>query len=203
MQKACAALRGIKRTLGFVPTMGALHDGHASLIRRARKECGAVAVSIFVNPKQFGPNEDLSRYPRPFKDDAALCRREGVDLLFHPTPEGMYPPGFSTLVRVAGVSEPFEGRRRPGHFDGVATVVLRLLTLVGPDRAYFGEKDWQQLQVVKRLAEDVGGPWKIVGCPTVRETDGLALSSRNRFLSPEERALAPALRRALSEAKSR
>ncbi|MBI5631086.1 MAG: pantoate--beta-alanine ligase [Elusimicrobia bacterium] len=184
-------------SVGFVPTMGALHRGHASLIKRARKENLKIAVSIFVNPAQFGPREDFSRYPRPFAEDSRLCAGLGVDALYHPDAAGMYPEGYATCVEVAGLSDILCGAFRPGHFRGVATVVLKLLEMVSPSKAYFGEKDYQQLIIVKRMARDLNLPCRIVGCPTVREADGLALSSRNKYLSPEERRLAPALYAAL------
>lgn len=187
--------RGLK--VGLVPTMGALHEGHASLVRRAARECGRVAVSIFVNPTQFGPNEDFSRYPRTFAADKALCRAAGAHAIYHPSPEAMYPEGFSTTVSVKGVSEGLCGAFRPGHFAGVATVVLKLLNAAAPDRAYFGEKDYQQLAVIRRMAADLDLPCAIVGCPIVREKDGLALSSRNRYLSAEERRQAVKLSAAL------
>lgn len=185
------------RSVGLVPTMGALHAGHLSLIHRARAECDFVAVSLFVNPTQFGPKEDLARYPRDFPGDLAAAREAGADLLFAPPVEEMYPPGDCTAVEVAGPARGFEGASRPGHFRGVATVVAKLFLMALPDRAYFGEKDYQQLQVVRRMVRDLSFPLEVVACPTVREADGLALSSRNRYLSPEERAAAPALRRAL------
>lgn len=205
MRQACAKARRARRTVGFVPTMGALHEGHAALIRRAREENGFAAVSIFVNPTQFAPHEDLSRYPRPFEADAALCRSLGVDALYHPSVEQIYPSGFASYVKVEGLSGLHEGRFRPDHFRGVATVVLKLLETVRPDRAYFGEKDYQQLAIVRRMVSDLDVDVAIVGCPTVRERDGLALSSRNRYLSPEQRANAPllyeALRRGAAAAK--
>ncbi|WP_234009221.1 pantoate--beta-alanine ligase [Deinococcus sp. NW-56] len=182
--------------------MGYLHEGHAELIRRARAECDVVAVSVFVNPTQFGPNEDLSRYPRDLERDLALAGGAGADVLFHPEAGAMYPPGHATTVRVEGVSGPLEGESRPGHFDGVATVVLKLLNLVGPGRAYFGEKDWQQLAVVRRMVRDLSVPVEIVGVPTVREVSGLALSSRNSYLTPEERERASVLSRALRAVQS-
>jgi pantoate--beta-alanine ligase len=170
-------------------------------MRRARAECGYVAASIFVNPTQFGPTEDLARYPRDLPRDEALCRREGVDLLFVPAASEMYPPGFQTSVRVAEVSGPLCGTFRPGHFEGVATVVLKLFHVVGPDRAYFGEKDYQQLQVIRRMVRDLDLDVEVVGVPTVREDDGLAMSSRNAYLSPEERGRALSLSRALAAAE--
>ncbi|MBM4020333.1 MAG: pantoate--beta-alanine ligase [Planctomycetes bacterium] len=198
-QAAEARRRGLR--IGLVPTMGALHEGHASLIRAARAECGWVAVSIFVNPTQFGPGEDFARYPRPLEADAALCRREGIDLVFAPSAAEMYPAGFATAVRVAGLSEKMCGAFRPGHFDGVCTVVAKLFALVQPDAAYFGEKDAQQLAIVRRMAADLNLPVEVRGCPTVREPDGLAMSSRNAYLSPGERRQALALPAALAEAR--
>lgn len=199
VRRQSAAWRRAGESVGFVPTMGALHAAHMSLVARARRENDRVVVSIFVNPAQFGPKEDLSRYPRPFAEDAALCRRAGVDALYHPSAGAMYPAGFRTWAEVAGLSEVHCGASRPGHFRGVATVVLKLLNQVAPDRLYLGEKDFQQLTVVRRLAADLDLPVKVVGCPLVRAEDGLALSSRNRYLTPEERAAAPALHRALEE----
>lgn len=183
--------------VGFVPTMGYLHEGHAALIRRARAECDVVAVSVFVNPKQFGANEDLSRYPRDLTRDLEVAGAAGADLLFHPTAAEMYPDGHATTISVGGVSGPPEGHSRPGHFDGVATVVLKLLNIVRPARAYFGEKDWQQLAVVRRMVRDLNVPVEIVGVPTVRAASGLALSSRNSYLTPGERERATVLSRAL------
>ena len=193
---ATARTRGAK--IALVPTMGFLHEGHLSLIRVAREAgAGYVAVSIFVNPRQFGPSEDFSRYPRDEARDRELLEGEGVDLLFLPPVEVMYPPGASTTVHVAGVSEPLEGERRPGHFDGVATVVLKLFDVVQPDLAAFGRKDAQQCAVIERMVRDLDVPVRLVWGETVRERDGLALSSRNSYLSPEEREKAPALHRAL------
>lgn len=185
------------RLIGFVPTMGALHSAHASLIARARRECGRVIVSVFVNPMQFGPREDFARYPRPFARDAALCGREGADALYRPKAAAMYPDAFDTQVSVGSLSKPLCGRLRPGHFQGVATVVLKLLAQTRPDRLYLGEKDFQQLAVLRRMAKDLDLPVRIVACSTKREKDGLAISSRNRYLSPQERRKAPALFRAL------
>ncbi|WP_291429627.1 pantoate--beta-alanine ligase [Deinococcus sp.] len=192
-----AALRG--QAVAFVPTMGALHEGHATLIREARSAVpgGRVVVSVFVNPLQFGPHEDLSRYPRDLEGDRRLAGAAGADLLFHPDVPTMYPDGFSTSVSVSGISEPLDGASRPGHFTGVATVVLKLLNLVRPDAAFFGEKDWQQLAVVRRMVRDLNLNVDVRGVPTVRETSGLALSSRNAYLSPEQRAQAAVLSRAL------
>ena len=186
--------------------MGALHEGHAALIRRAKRlatnkssggKRGGVVVSIFVNPKQFGPKEDLSKYPRPFAEDLALCKREGVDLLFHPAPAEMYSTDSSVAVTESSLSLGLCGASRPGHFDGVCTVVSMLFNSVRPDIAVFGEKDWQQLAVIRRMVRDLKVPVKIVGHPTVREEDGLALSSRNRLLSPEARRVAPRIYQAL------
>lgn len=187
----------------FVPTMGALHAGHAALIRRARRlagKDGAVAVSIFVNPTQFGPNEDLSRYPRPLRADEALCRSEGVDLLFRPDVREIYASDVSVAVSEKSLSLRFEGAERPGHFDGVCTVVAMLFQIIRPDIAVFGEKDWQQLAVVRRMVRDLKFPIRIVGHPIVREEDGLALSSRNRFLPPDARMMAPRIFQALTAA---
>lgn len=190
------ALRNAGR-VGLVPTMGYLHEGHATLIRQARAECDVVVVSVFVNPRQFGQGEDLGRYPRDLERDLAVAGAAGADLLFHPDVGAMYPPGYATAVSVSGVSGPPEGTSRPGHFDGVATVVLKLLNLVRPDRAYFGEKDWQQLAVVRRMVRDLNVPVEVVGVPTIREASGLALSSRNSYLTPEQRERAVILFRAL------
>jgi pantoate--beta-alanine ligase len=188
-------------TLGLVPTMGFLHAGHLSLVEAARRECNRVVVSIFVNPTQFGPTEDYARYPRDPERDRRLLEDAGVDLVFAPTAEEMYPPGAETVVDVGSVAEPLEGERRPGHFRGVATVVLKLLGTVTPDRAWFGEKDAQQLAVIRRLVADLDVPVEIRGGPIVREPDGLALSSRNAYLSAEERKAAPVLFRALAAAE--
>jgi pantoate--beta-alanine ligase len=185
------------RTVGFVPTMGYLHDGHASLMRAARAETGLVTASVFVNPLQFGPGEDLEAYPRDLDRDTALAAEAGVDLLFAPAAEEMYPTPVLTTVSVAGVSAPLEGASRPTHFAGVATVVAKLFSIVGPCRAYFGAKDWQQVAVVRRMARDLSMPVEVVACPTLREPDGLAMSSRNVYLSPDERAAAPVVYRAL------
>jgi pantoate--beta-alanine ligase len=187
-------------SIGLVPTMGALHAGHEQLIKTARAECRVLVASIFVNPLQFGPSEDYTRYPRPLSEDLAICERDGVDLAFTPTVDEMYPQPQLTVVDVARLSEHLCGKFRPGHFRGVATVVLKLLNIVRPDRAYFGEKDMQQLMIIRRMTADLNLPIEIVGVPTVREPDGLALSSRNKYLSPEERKAAPSLHRALSEA---
>lgn len=185
--------------LGFVPTMGFLHEGHASLMRAARSGSDLVVASIFVNPLQFAADEDLDDYPSDLAGDAALAGANGVDVLFVPTRREMYPEPVSTTVSVGEVSLPLEGLSRPTHFDGVATVVTKLFAIVGPCRSYFGEKDFQQLAVVRRLVRDLSIPVEVVGCPTVREADGVAMSSRNTYLSPEERAAAPVLHRALQE----
>jgi len=191
-----ALVRGWKaegHVVGVVPTMGALHDGHLSLARRAKAECGRVITTIFVNPKQFNNPDDLKKYPRTEDADAALLRWVGVEAVFAPAPEEVYPGGFVTNVSVGGVSQPLEGASRPGHFDGVATVVSKLFGMTQADRAYFGQKDWQQLQVVQRLVADLNMAVTVVGCETVRDPDGLAMSSRNVRLSAEGRRKAPAL----------
>lgn len=191
----------VSGTLGFVPTMGALHDGHLSLVRRARRECPGVAVSVFVNRAQFGPREDFQSYPRDLSRDLALLTAERVDVVFTPAEPLIYPEGFATWISVGRLSERWEGASRPGHFRGVATVVLKLLNLVRPDRAYFGEKDYQQLRVVERMVRDLGVPTAIVACPIIREPDGLAMSSRNAYFSPLERRAATVLWRALTAAR--
>jgi pantoate--beta-alanine ligase len=197
-RKALDAERAAGKTIGLVPTMGALHAGHASLIEAARATCDVVALTVFVNPLQFGPNEDLTKYPRPFEADVALATDHGAEYILHPSVEEMYGPrGVLTTVHVAEVTEGMEGAVRPGHFDGVATVVAKLFNAAGPCRAFFGEKDYQQLQVVRQLVVDLSFPVEIVPCPIVREADGLALSSRNVYLSPEDRAAATVLYRAL------
>ena len=189
--------------IGLVPTMGALHAGHENLIETARRECRTIVVSIFVNPIQFGPGEDYSQYPRTLERDLEACARRGADLVFVPSVEEMYPLPQLTFVEVTGISEHLCGKFRPGHFRGVATVVLKLLNIVQPQRAYFGEKDMQQLQVIRRMVLDLNVPVTIVGVPTVRDPDGLALSSRNKYLSEEERRAAPALYQALQAAARR
>lgn len=199
-----AALVGRGR-VGLVPTMGYLHEGHATLIRRARAECDVVVVSVFVNPMQFGPAEDLAKYPRDLERDLGVAGAAGADFVFHPDASAMYPAGFSTRVEVSGVSEPLDGAARPGHFTGVATVVLKLLNVVQPERAYFGEKDWQQLAVIRRLVADLNVPVQVVGVPTVRAEQGaagLALSSRNTYLSDAQRERATVLSRALRAAQA-
>jgi pantoate--beta-alanine ligase len=184
-------------SVGFVPTMGALHAGHRTLIERAVAECDRTAVSVFVNPLQFGANEDLSRYPRTLDADSQMASQVGADLVFAPSVNEMYPQPVWTSIRVGHITDPLEGANRPGHFDGVATVVHKLFNIIGACTAYFGEKDWQQLATIRRMVADLSIPVDIIGCPTVRERDGLALSSRNVFLDPEQRHEAVALSRAL------
>lgn len=191
------AARADGRTVGFVPTMGYLHEGHRSLMVRARDECDVVAVSIFVNPLQFAANEDLAQYPRDLPRDVALCEGAGVDVVLAPPVEEMYPEPVRTAVAVPDLAATMEGASRPTHFSGVATVVAKLFNLAGPCRAYFGEKDFQQLAIVRRMAFDLSFPVEVVGCAIVRDVDGLALSSRNVYLTAEERAAAPVLHRAL------
>lgn len=199
MQIFCLDARMEGRTVGFVPTMGAFHEGHLSLMRRARERCDVVVVSLFVNPAQFGPAEDLSAYPRDLERDLEMAESAGVDALFTPTPEAMYGPGDATVVEVPLLSNRLCGLHRPGHFRGVSTVVAKLLALSLPHEAYFGQKDWQQLAIIRRMTVDLRFPTKIVGLPTVREPDGLAMSSRNVYLTPEERAQAPALHAGLRQ----
>lgn len=187
--------------VGFVPTMGYLHDGHISLAKRARADCASVIASIFVNPTQFAPTEDLDRYPRDLPRDLALLETAGIDLVWTPTPEIMYPAGFQTWVTVEGLSVPLEGAQRPAHFRGVTTVVAKLFNAVQPQRAYFGQKDAQQAAVIRRMVKDLDFPVEIIICPTVREADGLAMSSRNTFLAPDERKAATILFHALTAAK--
>jgi pantoate--beta-alanine ligase len=201
LRRHVAEARRRRQSVGLVPTMGALHEGHASLIRAARAGNDFVAVSVFVNPTQFGAHEDLDRYPRPFADDLRVCGECGVDLVFHPAPEVMYPAGYRTFVEVTGLQDVLEGAARPGHFRGVATVVLKLFNQVQPDRAYFGQKDAQQARIIQQMVRDLDVPVEVVVCPTVREPDGLALSSRNRYLDPDQRARATALRGALDAAE--
>ncbi|SHF49863.1 pantoate--beta-alanine ligase [Desulforamulus putei] len=195
------SVRSEGKTVGLVPTMGYLHQGHLSLMHEAKRRCDVVVVSIFVNPTQFGPNEDYQTYPRDLQRDAGLAAEAGVDAVFAPEVAEMYPPGFSTFVDVAGVSEPLCGASRPGHFRGVATVVTKLFNIVRPDMAFFGQKDFQQVLVIKRLVEDLNMDVRIVDLPIVREADGLALSSRNVYLSEEERKAALVLSRSLSLAR--
>jgi len=192
----------LPRPLGLVPTMGFLHEGHLALVRRARAECAAVGVSIFVNPAQFGPQEDLARYPRDLDRDLRMLEKAGTDVVWAPEAGEVYPPGYQTYVTVEEVSLPLEGAARPGHFRGVATVVAKLFNAFTPDRAYFGRKDAQQVAVIRRMACDLNFPLEIVVCPTVRERDGLAMSSRNTYLNPQERRAAAVLYRALSAAKA-
>ena len=200
MQEQAIAWRHAGDDIGFVPTMGALHAGHDSLVARARKENQRVIASVFVNPAQFGPNEDFNAYPRPFEADQARLEALGVDAIFHPPVDQIYPPAFKTHVDPGPLAEVLEGKIRPGHFAGVLTVVLKLFNLTQPKRAYFGQKDFQQLVLVRQLVRDFGLPIRIVACPTVREPDGLALSSRNAYLNPAQRAAAPAISMALDAA---
>ncbi len=197
MRSACRALRQPGKTLGLVPTMGALHEGHLSLVRAAKFTCDSVAASIFVNPAQFGPNEDLDKYPRTFDADCAMLEKEGVDLVFAPGVAEMYPAGASTWITVEGVSDRLDGASRPGHFRGVATVVAKLFHIVAPSHAFFGQKDAAQLAVLRKMVRDLNFDLEIVACPIVREPDGLAMSSRNRYLSAEQRLQATVLSRAL------
>jgi len=200
---AVAAARAAGQTIGLVPTMGALHEGHASLIRVAKHRCPFVVVSIFVNPAQFGPQEDLSRYPRTLSEDLALCEREGATLIFAPEPSEIYPEGFRTYVEVHELQDVLEGASRPGHFRGVATVVLKLFNILQPDRAYFGQKDAQQARIIRQMVRDLDVPVRVIVAPTVREPDGLALSSRNRYLEPVQRQEAVALSQALAAVQRR
>ena len=201
MKQVGRQARAEGRLTGLVPTMGALHAGHLSLVRAARAECQPVIASIFVNPAQFGPSEDFQKYPRSFQDDAKLLEDAGVEYLFAPEGAEIYPPGFRTWVNVEGLSERLEGRVRPGHFRGVATVVLKLLEIVQPGKAYFGRKDAQQARIIRQMARDLHLDTEIVVCPIVREPDGLALSSRNAYLKPHERRAAVILCRALEAAR--
>ncbi len=201
MKETVRQARAENHVVALVPTMGALHEGHLSLIRRARVDCSRVYASIFLNPTQFGPNEDLSKYPRTFERDVEQLTDAGVDILFAPDAKEMYPPEFRSYVNIEGLSERLEGRSRPGHFRGVATVVLKLFEIVQPQIAYFGRKDAQQVRILQQMATDLNLNVEIVVCPIVREPDGLALSSRNTYLNPEERRAAAALHRALDETR--
>ena len=196
---ACRDARASRKRLGLVPTMGALHEGHLSLVRAANAQCDAVAVSIFVNPTQFGPTEDLSKYPRQFDRDRQLLEKEGIEILFAPSVDEIYPDGAVTWVLVEGLSEKLDGRSRPGHFRGVTTIVAKLFHIIEPDAAFFGQKDAAQLAVVRRMVRDLDFPVEIVACPIVRESDGLAMSSRNAYLNREERDRALVLRRSLQQ----
>ncbi len=198
-----AALAAAPRPIGLVPTMGWLHEGHRSLMTRARAENATTVVTIFVNPRQFNAPDDFGQYPRNEARDVATCAEQGIDLVWAPPVDEVYPPGFDTTVSVGRIAVPLEGDARPGHFDGVATVVAILFALVAADRAYFGQKDAQQVMVIDRMARDLALPTEVVRCPTVREPDGLAMSSRNVHLTPEERAAAPVLHRALVAARER
>jgi pantoate--beta-alanine ligase len=197
----CRAERSSGKRLGFIPTMGALHEGHLSLVRAAKVSCDVVAASIFVNPTQFGINEDLTKYPRNFERDRALLEKEGVELLFAPSVEEMYPAGAVTWITVEGLSDKLDGRSRPGHFRGVTTVVGKLFHIVEPNAAFFGQKDAAQVAVIRRMVRDLNFPVEIVACPIVREADGLALSSRNVYLDPQQRRQALVLHRSLMRVK--
>ncbi len=197
MKAVCREITRSGRTLGFVPTMGALHEGHASLVRASKAQCQATVVSIFVNPLQFGPTEDLDKYPRTMERDSKLLQELGVDVLYAPTAGEMYPPGATTYVEVSGISDRLDGASRPGHFRGVATVVAKLFEIVRPDRAFFGQKDAAQVAVLRRMVRDLDMDVEVVVCPIVREKDGLAMSSRNAYLNPTERKQALVLNRAL------
>jgi pantoate--beta-alanine ligase len=202
MRAACRAARRAGKRLGFVPTMGALHEGHLSLVRAACASCDFVAASIFVNPTQFGPNEDLAKYPRTFERDRELLEKEGIELLFAPSVEEMYPPGAMTWVTVEELSGKLDGRSRPGHFRGVTTVVAKLFHIIEPDGAFFGQKDAAQVAIVRRMVRDLHLPVEIVACPIVRETDGLAMSSRNAYLDPRQHQQALVLSRSLKRVKN-
>lgn len=195
------ALADAPRPVGLIPTMGWLHEGHRALMQRARADDATTVATIFVNPRQFSSSADFTQYPRDTEQDLAICEAEGVDIVWLPEVEEVYPPGFDTTVSVGAVAEPLEGAARPGHFDGVATVVATLFALVGAEHAYFGQKDAQQVMVITRMASDLALPTRVIPCPTVREPDGLALSSRNVHLTPAERAAAPVLQRALAAAR--
>jgi pantoate--beta-alanine ligase len=199
MRAASRSQRNAGKRLGLVPTMGALHEGHLSLMRAARSQCDLVAASLFVNPLQFGPGEDLAKYPRDFEGDRVLLEKEGVDFLFAPGVEEMYPPGAVTYVTVEGLSDKLDGQSRPGHFRGVTTVVSKLFHIVEPDVAFFGQKDAAQVAIIRRMVRDLNFPVQIVTCPIVREADGLAMSSRNAYLDPPQRTSAAVLYRSLIE----
>ena len=201
LRRSVATARLAGQRIGCVPTMGALHAGHTSLMDQARQECDFVIATLFVNPTQFGPQEDLHKYPRPFESDREKCRSAGVDLLFRPDADAMYPSGFATFVDVEGLTTNFEGAVRPWHFRGVTTIVTKLLNLTQPDNAYFGQKDFQQQAIIRRMCRDLDIPTEIVTCPTVRDPDGLALSSRNAYLSLTERTSGLSLYRALCLAR--
>lgn len=201
MKELSVVLKQKGHSVGLVPTMGSLHEGHLSLVRKAKKDCGRVVVSIFVNPAQFGPKEDLQKYPRDFARDVSLLSAEGVDAVFYPKADEMYPQGYRTYINVDDLSDIMCGRSRPGHFRGVATVVAKLFNIIKPDKAYFGEKDFQQLVTIKRMVNDLNMDVKVVALPTVRENDGLAMSSRNAYLNREERSKALVISRALKLAK--
>lgn len=193
---------GQDHSVGFVPTMGFLHQGHASLIQQARAQHQTVVLSIFVNPTQFGPNEDFEKYPRNLEADIRIAEEAGADIVFAPSVREMYPEGFATHIEVQGAALPLEGEKRPGHFNGVATVVLKLLNIVGAEAAYFGEKDFQQVAVIRQLVRDFNHPTRIVSCPTVREANGLAMSSRNSYFSPEQKQRADVIYRALMASRA-
>ncbi|USG63476.1 pantoate--beta-alanine ligase [Brevibacillus ruminantium] len=201
LRRELKAARIQGKRIGFVPTMGYLHEGHLSLVEQAKQTCDLIVMSIFVNPLQFGPNEDFERYPRDLERDSRMAATAGVDLLFTPSVEEMYPTAVKTNITVSGVSEPLCGRSRPGHFDGVATVVMKLFQIVQPDFAFFGQKDAQQVAVIEQMVRDLSVPVEIIPCPIVRESDGLAMSSRNVYLAPEERKQATVLHRSLRRAK--
>jgi len=203
VRTAVAGLRAQRRTIGLVPTMGALHEGHLSLVRAARSRCDEVIATIFVNPLQFGPNEDFSKYPRTFDNDCRLFEAEGVDLLFAPETAEMVPPGATTIVEVQQLQDRLDGASRPGHFRGVTTIVAKLFHIVGPDQAFFGQKDAAQVAILRRMVRDLNFPLELVVCPIVRELDGLAMSSRNRYLSPEDRERALVLFCALLKVQER
>ncbi len=199
---AIRAARAASKRLGLVPTMGALHAGHLSLVRAAKAQCDVVAASIFVNPTQFGPSEDFSKYPRSSERDCSLLEQEGTDIVFSPAVDEMYPKGATTWVTVEGLSEKLDGRSRPGHFRGVTTIVAKLFHVIQPDMAFFGQKDAAQVAVIRRMVKDLNFPLEIVACPIVRETDGLAMSSRNAYLSPDEHKRALVLQRSLRRVES-